>query len=304
VSLVVCSCVAAAESAPGLVVTFLGTTSALISDGETTLMTDGYFSRVAIGKTPESWVIRPDVPAIDAALKSLSPGPVAAVFVVHSHFDHAMDAPVVAERTGALLVGSASTANVGRGLGLPEKQLRVVSPGEQLQFGKFTVHFYRSKHYPLGEPLATAMLGNTIDTPLVPPVRFDAYKEGTTFSILFEHPTGNLLLHGSAGYLPGAVLLGTGGLGDLPRAEQEAYYREVVLATGAKQLFPVHWDVMSTPYSAPLVPDTDFQRSMSFLTEMNAAHGVQLAWLPKGEPVLLGLRRGSPGAMPVSPQQP
>ena len=304
VSLVVCSCVAAAESAPGLVVTFLGTTSALISDGETTLMTDGYFSRVAIGKTPESWVIRPDVPAIDAALKSLSPGPVAAVFVVHSHFDHAMDAPVVAERTGALLVGSASTANVGRGLGLPEKQLRVVSPGEQLQFGKFTVHFYRSKHYPLGEPLATAMLGNTIDTPLVPPVRFDAYKEGTTFSILFEHPTGNLLLHGSAGYLPGAVLLGTGGLGDLPRAEQEAYYREVVLATGAKQLFPVHWDVMSTPYSAPLVPDTDFQRSMSFLTEMNAAHGVQLAWLPKGEPVLLGLRRGSPCAMPVSPQQP
>ena len=307
-----CSGVAAAESAPGLVVTFLGTTSALISDGETTLITDGYFSRVAIGKTPESWVIRPDVPAIDAALKSLTPGPVAAVFVVHSHFDHAMDAPVVAERTGALLVGSASTANVGRGLGLPEKQLNVVSPGDQRRFGKFTVHFYRSKHYPLGEPLATAMLGNTIDTPLVPPVRFDAYKEGTTFSILFEHPSGSLLLHGSAGYLPGAlagvkadaVLLGTGGLGDLPRAVQEAYYREVVLATDAKQIFPVHWDVMSTPYSAPLVPDTDFQRSMSFLAEMNAAYGVQMGLLPKGEPVLLQLRRGSPKAMPVPPQQP
>jgi L-ascorbate metabolism protein UlaG (beta-lactamase superfamily) len=221
-------------------------------------------------------------------------------------------AQTVAERTGALLVGSASTANVGRGLGLPEKQLNVVSPGEQRRFGKFTVHFYRSKHYPLGEPLATAMLGNTIDTPLVPPVRFDAYKEGTTFSILFEHPSGNLLLHGSAGYLPGAlagvkadaVLLGTGGLGDLPRAEQEAYYREVVLATGAKQLFPVHWDVMSTPYSAPLVPDTDFQRSMSFLTEMNAAHDVQMALLPKGEPVLLELRRGIRGKLPVPAQQP
>jgi len=283
--------------AAGLVVTFLGTTSALISDGETTLMTDGYFSRVKIGKAPESQVIRPDVPAIDAALKSLPSGPVAAVFVVHSHFDHAMDAPVVAQRTGALLVGSASTANVGRGLGLPEKQLRVVSPGEQLQFGKFTVHFYRSKHFPLGEPLASVMLGNTIDTPLVPPARFDAYKEGTTFSILFEHPRGNMLLHGSAGYLPGAlagvkadaILLGTGGLGDLPRAEQEAYYREVVLATGAKQIFPVHWDVMSTPFSAPLVPDTDFRRSMSFLTEMNAAHGVQMGLLPKGEPVLLEL---------------
>ena len=297
--------------ASGLVVTFLGTTSALISDGETTLMTDGYFSRVAIGKSPESWVIRPDLPAIDAALKSLPPGPVAAVFVVHSHFDHAMDAPVVAQRTGALLVGSSSTANVGRGLGLPEKQLRVVSPGEQLQFGKFTVRFYRSKHFPLGEPLASAMLGNTIDAPLVPPVRFDAYKEGTTFSILFEHPRGNILVHGSAGYEPGAlagvradaILLGTGGLGDLPRAEQEAYYREVVLATGAKQIFPVHWDVMSTPYTAPLVPDTDFQRAMGFLTEMNASHGVKLALLPKGEPVLLDLRHGSQSAVPVPAQR-
>jgi hypothetical protein len=46
---------------------------------------------------------------------------------------------------------------------------------------------------------------------------------------------------------------------------------------------------MSTPFSAPLVPDTDFRRSMSFLTEMNAAHGVQMGLLPKGEPVLLEL---------------
>jgi L-ascorbate metabolism protein UlaG (beta-lactamase superfamily) len=298
--------------AAGLVVTFLGTTSALISDGETTLMTDGYFSRVAIGKSPESWVIRPDIPAIDSALQSLPPGRIAAVFVVHSHFDHAMDAPVVAQRTGALLVGSASTANVGRGLGLPEKQMLVVSPGDQLQFGQFKVHFYRSKHFPLDEPLASAMLGNTIDSPLVPPVRFDAYKEGTTFSILFEHPRGNLLLHGSAGYLPGAlagvkadaILLGTGGLGDLPREEQEAYYREVVLATGAKQVFPVHWDVMSTPYSAPLVPDTDFQPAMRFLTEMNATRGVQLALLPKGEPVVLNLNRGTQVAVEVPVRQP
>jgi hypothetical protein len=38
-----------------------------------------------------------------------------------------MDAPEVAKRTGAMLLGSESTANIGRGWGLPEEQIRVVS---------------------------------------------------------------------------------------------------------------------------------------------------------------------------------
>ena len=84
-----------------------------------------------------------------------------------------------------------------------------------------------------------------------------------------------------------AILLGTGGLGDLPRAEQEAYYREVVSATGAREVFPVHWDVMSTPLSEPLVPDSDFQRSMAFLDDMQKRTGVRFHLLPKGEPVVV-----------------
>jgi hypothetical protein len=61
---------------------------------------------------------------------------------------------------------------------------------------------------------------------------------------------------------------------------------------------------MSTPYSAPLMPDTDFQRAMSFLTDMNATHGVQLALLPKVEPVLLELGGGSLGANQIPLRQP
>lgn len=282
----------------GLVVTFMGATTALISDGETSLMTDGYFSRVKIDNSPQGGgLVRPDVAVIRSTLDALAIERLSAVLVLHSHFDHAMDAPVVAALTGADLVGSESTANVGRGLDLPETQIRVVEPGAALRYGKFTVRFYRSRHWPLPEPLATAMLGNSIDKPLVPPARFDAYKEGITWTILLEHPTGSLLIQGSAGYLPGAlkgvkadaILLGTGGLGDLPRAEQEAYYREVVTTTGARAVFPIHWDVMSTPLRAPLVPDSDFQRAMAFLDDMKARTGVSFAILPKGERVRLGL---------------
>jgi hypothetical protein len=73
----------------------------------------------------------------------------------------------------------------------------------------------------------------------------------------------------------------------LPRADQEAYYREIVSTTGARAVYPIHWDVMSTPLTEPLVPDTDFQRSMAFLTDMQKRTGVTFRLLPKGEPVLL-----------------
>jgi L-ascorbate metabolism protein UlaG (beta-lactamase superfamily) len=245
----------------GLVVTFMGTTTALISDGETSLLTDGYFSRVKMDTEAEGGgVVQPDTAAIKAGIAALGIRSLSAVLVLHSHFDHAMDAPVVAALTGAELVGSESTANVGRGLDLPEKQIRVVAPGETVRYGKF----------------------------------YD-YKEGTTWTILLEHPAGNLLIQGSASYLPGAlagvkadaILLGTGGLGDLPRAEQEAYYREIVSTTGARALYPIHWDVMSTPLTEPLVPDTDFQRSRACLDEMQKRTGVSFHLLPKGEPVVV-----------------
>jgi hypothetical protein len=44
---------------------------------------------------------------------------------------------------------------------------------------------------------------------------------------------------------------------------------------------------MSTPLSKPLVPDTDFQRSMAFLDEMQKRTGVSFHLLPKGEPVVV-----------------
>src|SRR5699024_1133187 len=96
----------------------------------------------------------------------------AAVIVVHSHYDHAMDAPAVAERTGAELIGSESTANIGRGWGLAEDRLRVVEGGEALRFGRFKVTLLRSRH----APIATAD-GGVIAQPLTPPARATAYKE-------------------------------------------------------------------------------------------------------------------------------
>ena len=48
-----------------------------------------------------------------------------AVILVHSHFDHAMDAGLVAELTDAKLMGSSSSIQIGKGYGLPAEQMQM-----------------------------------------------------------------------------------------------------------------------------------------------------------------------------------
>ncbi len=283
---------AGAAPGPRVTVTFLGVATLLISDGETSLMTDGFFTR-----PPKTRVffgrISPDPDRIARSLERAGVRELAAVFPVHSHYDHAMDSPEVARRTGAQLVGSESTANIGRGVGLPEGQIRVVTPSEPMDFGEFTVTAIPSQHFPHG------MAMGEITAPLVPPAGAMEYREGGSFSLLLEHPAGTLLVHGSAGWQEGAlagrhadvVLLGIGGLGTRDDAYRESYWREVVDATHPRCVIPIHWDDFTLPLDAPLAPSPrildDVPASLDFLIQKTSDDSLDLGLLPVWEPVVL-----------------
>ena len=85
-----------ADVPPGAVtVRFTGTSTLLFSDGETSWMVDGWFSRpgpldLLFG------TIGPDLEAIERGLAANRVSSLDVVFPVHSHYDHAMDAPEVA----------------------------------------------------------------------------------------------------------------------------------------------------------------------------------------------------------------
>jgi L-ascorbate metabolism protein UlaG (beta-lactamase superfamily) len=238
-------------------VTFLGVSSLLFDDGEHAVMTDGFFSRPSLARVGLGRVA-PDAARIDAALARLGldgDSRLRAVLPVHTHFDHAMDSAVVAERTGAVLVGGRSAANVGAGAGLAAERTLVVTPGRPMAFGSFDVTAVPSAHCPPDR------YPGEITEPLRPPVRARAYRCGEAWSLLVGHTSGRTaLVQGSAGYVAGAlddrradvVYLGVGQLGVLDEQYIRDYWRHTVEAVGAGEVVLVHWDDFFRPLDRPL----------------------------------------------------
>ena len=265
----------------GLRVSFLGTSSMLVRDDTTSVMIDGFVSRPPLRRVLLRRV-SPDRDKVTSALRRLGVERLDAVLCAHSHMDHALDAPLVAELTEAQLVGSASTANVGRGWGLPEERLDVVGDGDARRFGGVDCEFVQVPHTP-ADPVP-----GTIDAPLVPPARFTAWRMGGDHAFLLTHEAGAILVNASTNFVPGkladrhadVVYLGIATLGRQPQRFRQDYWDHVVVATGARRVIPVHWDDMRTSLDKPLKPlpraADDLDTSLRFLAARGRADGVEV----------------------------
>ncbi|MEM9623510.1 MAG: MBL fold metallo-hydrolase [Pseudomonadota bacterium] len=286
-------------------VRFTGTSTLLFSDGDTAWMVDGWFSRpsplaLIFGK------IEPDLEAIKRGLAANNANDLAAVIPVHSHYDHAMDAPEVARLTGATLWGSESTANIGRGWGLDEAQIAVFENRVPVSFGAFTVTPIESKHFQFPDPdVRERALGNPeITAPLVPPVGAFEYRLGKAYVLHVDHPRGSFAIVGSAGFEEGGlagyaaqtIFLGIGGLGGQTASYRETYWRETVEMVSAERVIPIHYDSLTGPIEGPFqgqsvvlgVLSGGEENTLPFLKTKQAAHPhLTFETLPRYDEVVL-----------------
>jgi L-ascorbate metabolism protein UlaG (beta-lactamase superfamily) len=283
------------EKASGLRVTFLGVSTLLFDDGETAILTDGFFSRPSKLRTLFT-KIEPDRKLITRQLQRAGIKNLKAVIVLHSHFDHAFDAPEVARQTHARLIGSESTRNIALGHGLQEEEIQVIQDGEVLVYGRFRIRLLPSDHSPLTLlsrfQIHHVLLNGKIEEPLKPPARWYDYREGGTYSMLIEHDGKTALVQSSAGFKKGAlighhadvVFLGIGTLGKLDQDYQQDYWDEVVEAVQPRRIIPIHWDDFSLPLDQPLSPMPrpidDFDKSMTFLLRKATETKIDLRILP------------------------
>ncbi|HEY2451005.1 MAG TPA: MBL fold metallo-hydrolase [Mycobacterium sp.] len=275
--------VPAAESTSPLTVTWLGVSTLLLDDGSSAVMTDGFFSRPSLARVGLGKV-SPSPARVDGCLARVNVKRLEAVIPVHTHFDHALDSALVADRTGARLVGGESAANVGRGHGVAEDRLVVADSGTPIRLGAFDITLVKSRHSPPDR------FPGTITEPVIPPVKAAAYRCGEAWSTLVHHRPSDrrLLIQGSAGFVKNSlagqradvVYLGVGQLGLQPESYLVDYWAETVQTVGARRVVLIHWDDFFQPLSKPLralpYAADDLEFSLRVLSKLAQQDGVAL----------------------------
>ena len=256
---------------------------------------DGFFSRQPLSEVifTRLKVDETQVSAVASEMfKRLNmPSTLTGIVVAHSHYDHSMDAPWLAKQYGARVVGSESTWQIAKGQDLPATQMDVMPGNGRVKLGEFEVQLIESAHAPTG------FTGGFNAKPVFLPAHALQFKEGISYSFVVSHPDLGpapfALIQPSAGFVPGQnkgvnvkhVFLGTGGLGKSSDAYISDYWQEMVVNTGAKQVYLIHWDDFTQPLInqgqlASLKPMPklldDFQRSLELLKMFSERDGVTL----------------------------
>jgi L-ascorbate metabolism protein UlaG (beta-lactamase superfamily) len=237
-------------------VQWLGTAGFTIASERCTVMVDPYLSRLSLMKLAGSPLI-PDEKAIRARL----PTRVDAVICGHSHFDHLLDAPIIARMTGAKLIGSRTTCAFGLAAGLDPAQLvEIGAHGGEFPIGDLAIRFVPSLHAKL--VFGRVPLAGEVASPAPSPARVWQYRMGGAFGVLVRAPGATLYHNGSADLVDASlaglradVLL----IGIVGRKHAPDYVTRLLRLLRPSVIVPAHHDAFFAPLEdgVRLLPGVD-----------------------------------------------
>lgn len=227
----------------------------------------------------------------DVDLVNRTFGNVAAAFIGHTHWDHAMDVAAIAKmHKNAVVYGSATTTDICGRQGVSDSQLHAVKDGERVVVGPFTVEAVASQHGRV--PIAGKIDVIDLRGSAMPRTPF-RWPRGQVFSYRVEFAGRTFYVHTSAGF------------------EDESFARQqpvdVVIACLAarqgtpdyvgrlgrqlqpKAFIPCHHDnfmkpVNTAPQPIPRLDWDDFLRNVS---QLERDYGTRFVQLPRGVAVAI-----------------
>jgi L-ascorbate metabolism protein UlaG (beta-lactamase superfamily) len=282
------------EARGAVTLTHLGAAGWEIAAGERVILLDPYLSRLRITGQFGTYST-PSLP--DDTRRLFGPdddlvGDEAAVdahitradFILHSHshFNHTIDMPYIARKTGATVIGTESTINLARAGGVAEAQLLPVHGGEDWAFGDFSVKVIPSLHSALNGK-------HFFDSRVVPrdfrgPRRLGSDVEGGTLAYLLRLAGYEILWFGSMNYIereiqglrPDVAMIAAA----RQRLEIHDYTGRLMRALGRPSLvIATHWDEQSFPFGAS--QDERLREAEVFVKEVKKASPRTRVILPR-----------------------
>lgn len=245
-------------------ITFFGTTTLLFDDGKDQILFDAHFTRPSIKQFIKSEEVGTNTALCDDLIRRHRIDRLRAVFVSHTHHDHVMDAPYIANTCGAVLYGSESARNVALGGNVPEERIVVFEHGSSYTVGDYKIGIIRALH---SKPTKiNDNIGEPIEEPLAQPTALWKYKEGGSYDFYVEHGDQTFLIHPSFNFIEGqldgiradVVFLGVAGLAKADEETEEKYFKETAGTTEARLVIPVHWDNFFSPLDKPIEDMPEF----------------------------------------------
>ena len=240
--------------AAGVNFKWFGTNGWEITFGNKTILIDPWFNRFESGflqnKLKMDATLPTDTALIDQHVKTADQ-----ILIGHGHWDHMADVPYIATKTGAMVIGSESHANLMRAAGVAEGKIVQVKGGEYMQFDGYTIEVFPSVHS-MGGTKKYAVPGHVPSVPAAPPTKLGDLPEGDTLIYvltiggkytIFLMSSGNYIERAIAGLRPDVALIAP-----LFSNNTHAFTPRLVKALNyPKIVLPTHWDDFEAPLAEP-----------------------------------------------------